>query len=124
MPRPKRKRIISRLPNIEGFKPIGIPARHLKFLNLSIDEYESVKLTDYQGLNQEEAAEIMGVSRPTFTRIYESARKTIAKVLVEGKAMVISGGDVDFQEKVLSCKRCNRMFHHDTIKIHEQKCNN
>jgi len=52
---------------------------------LNFDEYETIRLLDYEGLMQEEAAERMNVSRPTLTRIYENARKTMAKAFVEGK---------------------------------------
>ena len=59
---------------------------------MSIDEYESIRLIDYEGLNQEECAKSMDVARTTVTSIYDSARKKLAQLLVEGKTLCISGG--------------------------------
>ena len=59
---------------------------------MSIDEYESIRLIDYEGLTQEECAKSMDVARTTVTSIYDSARKKLAQLLVEGKTLCISGG--------------------------------
>ena len=71
MPRPKRYRTIENPPIMEGFKPFGISMTDLEPVILLFEEYESMRLADYLGLTQEQAAEKMNVSRPTFTRIYE-----------------------------------------------------
>jgi len=94
MPRPKRKRKIFSLPQAEGFKPFGEAINEAEAVELLFEEYEAIKLADYHNLTQEEAAKKMNVSRPTFTRIYEKARKTIALAFVEGKIIVIKGGDI------------------------------
>ena len=60
---------------------------------LTIDEFEAVRLADLEGLYQEQAAEKMNVSRQTFGRIIESARKKVAEALVQGKALKIGGGE-------------------------------
>ncbi len=99
MPRPKRKRKIFSLPLAEGFKPFGVPFNDAEAVELLFEEYEAVKLADYQHLTQEEAAKKMNVSRPTFTRIYEKARNTIAEALVEGKILIITGGHVDIDDE-------------------------
>lgn len=99
MPRPKRKRKIFSLPLAEGFKPFGLPFNKTEAVELLFEEYEAIKLSDYQGLTQEEAAKKMNVSRPTFTRIYEKARKTIASALVEGKILIITGGHIDIDDE-------------------------
>lgn len=104
MPRPKRKRKIFSLPLAEGFKPFGVSFNEAEAVELLYEEYESVKLADYQGLTQEEAAKKMNVSRPTFTRIYEKARKTIAEALVEGKILIIKGGDVAIDDEYTNHK--------------------
>ena len=93
MPRPKRRRMMATPPAVEGFRPFGVPITDIEPIELLFEEYESIKLTDYEGLTQEQAAERMNVSRPTLTRIYEKARKTIAQSFVEGKAIIIKGGD-------------------------------
>ncbi len=92
MPRPLRDRCVEDLPGVEVFKPAGIPARELKSLALTLDEFESLRLADYEGLYQEAAARRMGVSRQTFGRIIESARRKVADALVNGKALRLGGG--------------------------------
>jgi predicted DNA-binding protein (UPF0251 family) len=66
----------------------------LEVVVMSLDEFESVRLADLGGLYQEQAAEQMGVSRPTFSRIVESAHRKVADALVHGKALRIEGGPV------------------------------
>jgi len=94
MPRPCKNRFISGQPGSVVYKPAGIPARTLEWLNLGLDEFETIRLLDYQGLDQEKVAQLMGISRPTVTRIYANARKKIAEALTEGKAICIEGGPV------------------------------
>ncbi len=109
MPRPKQSRKIVSPPLMQGFKPFGIPGSALETLVLNFDEYETIRLLDYEGLMQEEAAERMNVSRPTLTRIYENARKTMAKAFVEGKMILIEGGNVEFSKQWFRCKRCFKL---------------
>ena len=94
MPRPCKNRFISGQPASVVYKPAGIPARTLEWVSLGLDEFETIRLLDHQGLEQEKVAELMGISRPTVTRIYASARKKIAEALTEGKAICIEGGPV------------------------------
>lgn len=108
MSRPKQCRKIKSPPLMSGFKPFGIPRSVTGEVVLQYDEYEAIRLLDYEGLLQEEAAERMNVSRPTLTRIYAKARKTVAKAFVEGKSLVIEGGNVEFGGKWQRCGRCNR----------------
>lgn len=109
MSRPKQFRKIVSPPLMTGFKPFGIPRAQLEEVVLHYDEYEAIRLLDYEGLMQEQAAEKMNVSRPTLTRIYESARKTIAKAFVEGKMIVIEGGNVDFGRQWFRCRKCHKL---------------
>lgn len=110
MSRPKQFRKIVSPPLMVGFKPFGIPRAQLEEVVLHYDEYEAIRLLDYEGLMQEQAAEKMNVSRPTLTRIYESARKTIAKAFVEGKMIVIEGGNVDFGRQWFRCRKCYKLI--------------
>jgi predicted DNA-binding protein (UPF0251 family) len=91
------------------FKPAGIPTHALDVVLITLDEYEAIRLADLDGLYQEQAAVRMGVSRPTFGRILESARGKLADALVNGKALKIEGGPVyaDPNEPV-RCRRCAR----------------
>ncbi|NCC99777.1 MAG: DUF134 domain-containing protein [Bacteroidia bacterium] len=121
MPRPKQCRKIVSPPLMLGFKPFGIPRSMFEEVTLQYDEYESIRLLDYEGLLQEEAAEKMNISRPTLTRIYENARKTIAKAFVEGKMIVIEGGNVDFGRRWYRCRKCSKLI--DGLENHIQ-CKN
>lgn len=94
MARPKTCRQIAALPGSSLFKPAGIPVCSLGETLLSVDEFEALRLADYEGLYQEQAAARMGVSRQTFGRIVETARKTVARALVEGLVLRIEGGTV------------------------------
>lgn len=95
MPRPCKRRWIAGLPQSVVYKPAGIPASALEWLSLGLDEFEAIRLVDYEGLGQAKAAELMGISRPTVTRIYASARRKIAEALTQGKAISIEGGPVE-----------------------------
>ncbi|MDD5679028.1 MAG: DUF134 domain-containing protein [Kiritimatiellae bacterium] len=94
MPRPCCLRHIDISPCAVYFKPAGIPVHMLKEVVLTLDELESLRLADLNGLYQEEAAEHMKISRPTFARIVETARRKVADVLVHGKALRVEGGPV------------------------------
>jgi len=94
MARPPRQRMVFGTPIAAVYKPAGIPARQLRWVNLMLDEFEAVRLIDGEGLDQETTARRMGVSRSTVTRILGSARSKIAEVLVGGHALVIEGGPV------------------------------
>lgn len=109
MARRKQLRNIDSPPLMTGYKPFGIPRTQLESVILNIDEYESLRLLDYEGLNQEQAAERMNISRPTLTRIYDSARKAIAKAFVEGKMILIEGGNVNFDKEWFRCGRCHKL---------------
>lgn len=111
MPRPKRKRQLQMAPKSFGFKPIEAKESFLNFdIELHLDEYESLRLADYKGLSQEEAAVFMKISRPTFTRIYDDARKKMVQAMVENKSLLIAGGQVDFDEEWYRCHDCDDVF--------------
>lgn len=111
--RPKRWRRMSHTPTIKGFKPYGLKNRRSKKENvfLHYEEYESLRLCDYESLNQAEAAEVMGVSRPTLTRIYKQARQKIALAMVEGRTLLLEGGKVTFDNEWFHCHQCGARFH-------------
>lgn len=89
MPRYKSHRCINFDPKTTYYKPRGIPMKFLKEINLELDEFEAIRLKNYEGLYQERAAEKMKISRQTFGRILESAHKKIADALINGKAIRI-----------------------------------
>jgi len=71
------------------FKPCGLRKIELERVYLLEDEMEAIRLADYEGLYQQECADLMGISRPTFSRLIESARKKIADALINTKALNI-----------------------------------
>lgn len=94
MPRPCRCRRIRCNPDSTYFKPRGIPLDSLEEVNLALDELEAVRLADFDGLYQEDAAKKMNISRQTFGNIIDRAHKKIADVLLNAKALKIEGGVV------------------------------
>ena len=78
MPRPPKCRRIAFLPNVTYFKPAGIPLSALEEVKLSIEEAEAIRLKDLECLEQEDDAESMSISRPTFQRVLASGRQNWA----------------------------------------------
>ncbi|HPJ02826.1 MAG TPA: DUF134 domain-containing protein [Candidatus Limiplasma sp.] len=93
MPRPRKRRNICCLPDISEFMPVGMHGRQHDIVILAIDEYEAIRLIDYEGLSQEECSDNMNIARTTAQQIYANARKKIARALVEGLPIRIQGGD-------------------------------
>lgn len=109
MPRPKRKRIVCSEPNYVSFRPDGIyPSEKVI---LSVDEYEVIRLVDLEQRTHKEAALQMQVSRTTVTEIYKSARHKLSDSLINGKRLVIAGGDYQVcngKAKCCSSSKCRR----------------
>ncbi|MBP8041356.1 MAG: DUF134 domain-containing protein [Bacteroidales bacterium] len=97
-------------PDFIGYKPYGCQIRKSDPVKLQYDEYEAFYLCDFKLLKQTEVAEIMGVSRSTVTRIYESARRKLAKALAEARSIIIEGGKVYFDSDWYECKQCLSHF--------------
>ena len=95
--RPKKCRLVRNSPSVRFFKPRAIPLSELEIVTLKDEEWEAIRLIDYEKRDQEAAAQIMGVSRPTFSRVLSSARATVAKALAEGCALAIGGGDFELK---------------------------
>ena len=94
MPRPIRCRRIGQMPLYRSFSPDDIvPSEQIR---MTVDEFETVRLIDMEGLTQESCAKQMNVSRTTVTAIYDIARRKIAEALVQGKRLLIVGGACEF----------------------------
>lgn len=89
--RPAKYRIIRTNPKISQFSPRGRPGRPDE-AQLKMEEFEALRLTDFEGIEQKQAAQSMRISQQTFSRILNSARKTTAEALVKGKILKIQGG--------------------------------
>lgn len=110
MSRPQKKRKVFNPPKMLGFKPFGIAKCDREQVIMQIDEYEAFKLVNYDNLPQDKAAEMMEVSRPTLTRIYNSALKKISEAFVEGKTIKIHGGNFEFEKDWYKCKKCFKLI--------------
>lgn len=95
MPRPRKLRFVQGRPIVNAFVPDGIPPWGREEIVLPIEGLEAIRLNDFQGLDQETAAKMMNVSRPTFGRILAEARTIVADALVMGKILRIEGGHYD-----------------------------
>ncbi|MCR4618798.1 MAG: DUF134 domain-containing protein [Lachnospiraceae bacterium] len=118
MPRPQRNRRICREPLYREFAPLrtitekpladkaaeSVKDTDLKVVTLSLDEYEAIRMVDYIGLTHEQCAAHMRVSRTTVTEVYERARKKIADAIVNGKKLLIEGGNYSVCEN--ASKNC------------------
>lgn len=93
MARPKKWRKVCSLPDNNRFGPLDGVVDSNQLVVMTVDEYETIRLIDLEGLTQEECAEQMHIARTTVQRIYSEARKKIAESLIEGKILRIEGGD-------------------------------
>jgi predicted DNA-binding protein (UPF0251 family) len=111
MPRPHCCRRVSGEPPSNFFKPRGIPLVKLEEVVLAVDELEALRLADKEGMYQDQAAEQMKISRATFGRIAEQARRKVAEALVEGKALRIEGGNFVMAEmRTFQCSNCRHTW--------------
>ena len=94
MPRPKKCKRVCEYPQTLRFSPEN-PSEADQPVILTVEEYETIRLIDREGLSQEECGEIMQVARTTVQQIYAGARKKLADVLVEGLPLRIEGGDYE-----------------------------
>ncbi|MCM8780122.1 MAG: DUF134 domain-containing protein [Candidatus Omnitrophica bacterium] len=90
--RPKKARIILKEPEIRQFSPRGRRGRP-DYVTLTLDQFEAVRFSDLARVSQKEAARQMNISQQTFSRILNSARRTLAEALAEGKIIRISPED-------------------------------
>jgi predicted DNA-binding protein (UPF0251 family) len=98
------------MPRVTLFKPAGVPGRALEQIPLAIDELEAIRLVDLENLSHEQAAAAMGVSRQTVGRVLERGRAKVAEALVEGKAILIGGGQYRVEPRQLCCASCGKVW--------------
>ena len=107
MPRPRKCRRVCGLPRNLEFIP-GSGACGKEPISLTVDEYETIRLIDKEGLSQEECGQLMEVARTTAQQIYNSARKKLAEALVNGLPLKIEGGDYRLCDQSEPCRGCMR----------------
>jgi len=112
MVRPQKNRLVSVNPDISYFKPRGIPMLDLEEVRLTIDEHEALRLADLLNLSHEDAGRRMGVSRATFGRIIQKARRAVADAIINARALKIDGGNyliVD-DSRIFACLDCQNAW--------------
>lgn len=107
MARPQKKKRVCRKPKFEVFAPQDI-AEITTSIDLTIDEYETIRLIDLKGVSREECARRMSIARTTAQDIYNSARNKLARALVEGAELRITGGNFDLCDGNAGCPDCQR----------------
>ena len=107
MPRPRKCRRVCGLPKASAFVPQGCGGEQGTVV-MTVDEYETIRLIDYEGLSQEECAASMGVARTTVQQIYNTAREKLSAALVEGRPFRIQGGDYRLCQGERGCQGCCR----------------
>lgn len=118
MPRPMKKRKVCSLPKANKFGPLNLRVDSKNYINMRVDEYETIRLIDLEGFNQEECAKQMNVARTTVQGIYNEARKKLAESLVYGKVLLIDGGEYGLCEGLGSgcgrgCYKRRRFYNSD-----------
>ena len=108
MVRPKKDRLVAYNPGVSYFKPRGIPMVDLEEVMLTVDEREAIRLADLEGMAHEAAGEQMGVSRATYGRIVQRARRIVAEALIHGKAINVEGGNYRLtgEPRAFRCEDC------------------
>lgn len=91
------------IPRVTFFKPAGVPMDSLQEIRLSIEEAEAIRLKDLEGLEQDDAAAQMNISRPTYARNLSGARQKVADALLNGKAIRIEGGNYELAQRSFRC---------------------
>lgn len=101
------------MPESTMFGPLNAPDSDLEIIIMTVEEYETIRLIDLEGLMQEECAEQMNVARTTVQKIYNDARKKLSDALVNGSIIKIEGGDYKLCEKSdqpYVCTGCRRQI--------------
>ena len=107
MPRPKSFRQLSWIPPATLFLPQGVEEGSPRVLTLRLEEVEVIRQIDLEGLEQEDVADRMGVSRATVGRILAAGRRSVAQALVGGHGIAIRGGVYRYERAgVLTCPLC------------------
>lgn len=110
MPRSKKWRKISFVPESNYFIPMGVKKSELEEIQLKLEEVEAIRLKDIEGMHQVDCAKEMGISRQTFQLILDAARRKTAIALTTGKAINISGGTYTYNICKYKCDNCDSEF--------------
>ncbi len=120
--RPLKCRKVRCKPDSNYFKPRGVSLGALQELALGIDEFEAVRLADFEGLYQEAAAKRMKISRQTFGNLIVSAHRKIADCLVNAKALKIEARPMAALRRRCACRRCGNAWQKNRRKDGFARC--
>lgn len=113
MARPVKWRNVCCMPERKRFGPLDLTGAEDAYVVMTIDEYEAIRLIDFEGFSQGECAQQMNVARSTVQGIYQAARKKLAASLVQGKVLLIEGGEY---------RICNGLEHSCNGGCYRRKC--
>ncbi len=119
MGRPRKYRQVKLPPVSQVYSPCGKKSECNREIILTLGEYEAVRLADYESYSHEEGAKYMEVSRSTFTRMIESAHRKIGTAIVEGRSIIIKGGNYNISANLFECQDCG---YHYSGGIHPEQC--
>lgn len=129
MGRRTRMRFVKRTPDNIYFAGVSESSSTTEqFVILTVAEFEAMRLKHYINLNQKEAAEKMGVSQPTFSRILENAHQKATQALMEGKEIKVYGGNIDYKQGFIGygCLNCDKEWEDENAskdkKVNCPKC--
>ena len=108
MPRPCKRRRICAMPGCVRFGPVDCAGVQRQMILMTVDEFESIRLIDLYGMTQEQCAAQMNVKRTTVQAIYGSARAKLAECLVNGKELLIKGGEYVLCDETTEGRCCGR----------------
>lgn len=108
MPRPRKYRRVCSVPEITSFAPTNLFEEDGQVIKMNVDEYEAIRLIDYEGMTQEECANQMEIARTTAQKIYSDARKKMALMIIDGARLTIEGGSFVVCQESRPGRRCNR----------------
>ena len=118
MARPCKKKRICAVPSSLHFGPDRERSSCEAPILMALDEYECIRLIDYEGLTQEQCAVQMDAARTTIQALYSSARRKLAQCIVDGRKLHITGGNFSVCEKQTGC--CRRYCSHGIRMIHRK----
>lgn len=110
MGRRTRRRWVFKPPNNKYF--VGTQPQMENCIILTLAEFEAMRLKHYNNLNQERAADSMGISQPTFSRILDISHQKITQALIEGKTIRVHGGNIDYKVSFIGygCWNCDHTW--------------
>ncbi|MFD3155378.1 DUF134 domain-containing protein [Haloimpatiens sp. FM7330] len=121
MPRPRKWRKVGYVPTNNVFGPLQCGNSNREVINMEVEELESLRLMDLEGYDQIKCAQLMGIARSTFQRIYSSAKGKVADSIVNGKVLKIEGGNYTLNICKMVCKDCGYVWDESFENVNNEK---